>query len=270
MLQQNLKMKESKLFYLLKNLSKTEFKQFKKAVISPLFNSNSKVIQLFDLIKHQYPKFDNSQKTREALFSKLFPELPYNDLRLRRSFSDLTKVVERFMVFLEVEKNEARKEQLLIEAYGHGNLFAYFDRKTAEFSKNIENQTILNTADHHHLVDLKKGLYFHPQHNKYNLKDNTLADLADHLDAYYILFKLEINLAMKNSSRILNKTYPKRFFEICEQAEAKELLHENPLFNLYLLANQILQTPTLELFETYEALLFRHLAQLRPNDQRGF
>jgi len=60
-----------KLFLLLSSLSKEELKVLRKAVLSPLYNSNKKVVQLFELLRPKHPTFDASQKVKEDLLTLL-------------------------------------------------------------------------------------------------------------------------------------------------------------------------------------------------------
>jgi len=95
-----------KLFLLLSSLSKEELKVLRKAVLSPLYNSNKKVVQLFELLRPKHPTFDASQKVKEKLYKKLFPAEGFNDYKWRRVCSELTKVIEQTLIHIDTMEND--------------------------------------------------------------------------------------------------------------------------------------------------------------------
>ena len=258
-------MKETKLYYLLQHLTKTELKELGKAVSSPLFNTNPTVKLLFELLKKHHPHFEITSAVRIKTFHRLFPNQPYKDQKLRRLFSGLSKVVEQFYIHLELKQEAYKKKKLLSEAFGRRNMYKLFYKQSNELLDENDGQT--QDADFYlKKMSLLKKLYFHPQHDKYNLKDTTLEELSDSLDAFFALSKMQLAIASKNQMKILNQQFTLRFLSAIDLEVENGFLNEHPIFQLYANGLQILgKHPDID-FEKYEQLVFQHLKLLNAQD----
>ena len=98
-------MKGTKLFLLLGSISKEELSSLRKAVLSPSFNTNPSVVKLFDTLRKQYPHFDTSPRGKRKLYAKLFPKENYSDGKLRRLFTFLAQVVEKYLILQKISEN---------------------------------------------------------------------------------------------------------------------------------------------------------------------
>ncbi len=262
-------MKEPKLYFLLKNLSREEFKRLRKAVMSPIYTTNPKVISLFEGIRGQYPNFKYSNAMRTKLYTALFPNHPFNDQKLRRVFTDLTKVVEQFYVHLELEKQPFKKEKLLTQAYGNRNMYDLFKRRTHDMLEEIEKGPFRNADYFSEKMSLLKDLYSHPQHNKYDKNDETLEVFSDSLDGFYSLSKMRVGVALKNRMNILKGVYRLRFLEAVEKERKEGFLADNAVFQLYSLAIRLAENSSWEVFEQYELKLFADIKFLDEYDQKS-
>ena len=262
-------MKEPKLYFLLKHLSKEEFRRLRKAVKSPIYTTNPKVIALFESIRGQYPNFKNTSAMRAKLYAEVFPLVRYNDQKLRRVFTDLTKVVEQFYVHLELEKQQFKKEKLLTEAYGNRNMFDFFERRTNDLLEDLENQEFKNSEYFLKRMSLLKDLYSHPQHNKYDNNDEILEAFSESLDGFFSLSKMQAGVALKNRMKILKRDYRLRFLGAVEKERAEGFLAYNSVFQLYGLAVQLTENPSQEVFEQYELKLFEEIEFLDVYDQKS-
>ncbi|MDV7395044.1 hypothetical protein RZS08_26905, partial [Arthrospira platensis SPKY1] len=84
-------MQNLKLVSVLEQFSKVEQNRFRKYLCSPYFNANQDLIDLFDLIAGRAS--GNGEWTREELWARLNPDKPYDDVRMRKYFSDLLKLL---------------------------------------------------------------------------------------------------------------------------------------------------------------------------------
>ena len=98
------KVKGVKLFLILKGLSGHEIKELKKAVQSPLYNTNERLICLYEVLKKQHPIFPNTTTFKEKIFRRIFPTEAFNDQKLRRAFSQLREVTEQFLIHQQINK----------------------------------------------------------------------------------------------------------------------------------------------------------------------
>ena len=98
-------MKNNKLITLLLTFSKNDLLQFKKYLLSPFFNENEKIIQLFDLIQHKFLKDTKKQPSKQEIWLTLFGKKTYRDVQLRRLFSDLNQLANGFLAYQKYKNN---------------------------------------------------------------------------------------------------------------------------------------------------------------------
>lgn len=257
-----------KIFQLLAVLSKAELKLLRKAVQSPLYNTNPTVIRLFEVLRPLHPNFDDALKARQKLFKKLFPAEEYNDYKLRWHFSELTKVIEQLLLYLAQENDAFEKQKRLTEIYRNRNLHALFSKST----KNLLSQLAVNNRQqtdvrvHLHKVDLLSDAYFHPLYDKYAIKDDFLEQASESLEVYFATKKLWLTIALKNKEKLQRKTYQYNFLETITNNH--DLVNQNERLIAYSQVLKLLEdNPDFE-FEQYETYCFNTIAQLEKKDQQ--
>jgi len=100
---------------ILSSLTREELKSFRRFLVSPYFNRSQKVVKLYDRLIKFYPSFDNTAISKENLHKSISPELPYNEITMRRLLFDLQKLCEKFMSQVFLEKKQAETTLFAIE-----------------------------------------------------------------------------------------------------------------------------------------------------------
>lgn len=257
-----------KIFQLLHCLSKQELKLLRKAVLSPLFNTNEQVVKLFDLLNKQHPNFDDSLAAKRKLFKKLFPKKGFSEPKLRQLFSQLTKIIEQFLIHLEQQTQPLAQQQRLASIYNKRGLYSLYKKETAAVNRQLTQQETYSVNHHQQQFELWSMQYFHPAYNKYQLGDNKLNEVHGQLDIYYAIHKLRLVLASKSRAQVLQETPHLEFVDYLKAAQKNGFQQENILLNLYLQALALFEdTPDFE-FPTFEAQLFQYLPQFDLEDQQ--
>jgi hypothetical protein len=119
-------MLNSKLFHVLKTLSIKELKGFEKYLHSPFFNSNETMKLLFSLLEKYHPGYNNTELEREQLFKQLFPSDDFDEKKIRYAVSDLTKLLEDYLLLLEFRKENVLTKHFLLKSYSERNIEKYF------------------------------------------------------------------------------------------------------------------------------------------------
>lgn len=148
---------QSKAIDIVKSFNKKEISGFIKYLESPFLNSNKNLIMLFDGIKKYYPSFNSSKLTKESVFKNVYPGKPYDDLKLRKLFSDLYKESERFLVLSAADKNRTVFNKLLLEELDSRKLDNLFIPKMEQHSSYLDN-TYYKTDNMHYDYFLEKHL----------------------------------------------------------------------------------------------------------------
>lgn len=195
-------MKTSKLVNILQTLSKSEIRRFHDFVRSPYFNKNETVVRLFNLLADAHPDFSERKTKRERMFDHLFPDSVFDESKLRYPMSDLTKLLEEYLVWIEFSGNRTRKDHLLLQAFLHRNLHKYsqaiIDRSVEAVSDNPHrdiqyyyNMFVLET-DRYDDISSKRNVA---------VKTN-LQSIIQNLDSFYIINKLKFSAEIINHANV--------------------------------------------------------------------
>ncbi|MEO8666607.1 MAG: hypothetical protein ABI462_14030, partial [Ignavibacteria bacterium] len=82
---------------ILKTFSGEEVKLFEDFLNSPFHNKNTKVIQLFNLLKKFHPGYNDGKLSKENLFRELFGNVRFRGSYIGNLFSDLNILAEKFL-----------------------------------------------------------------------------------------------------------------------------------------------------------------------------
>lgn len=258
------------MFHLLSSLSEEEYKLLHKAVRSPIWNTNEHLHTLYTQLKPFHPKFDLSEKHYYRVYDKIFKQQEYDDYKLRRLFSELTKVVEHFLIYLEtLDSHKGRqKQRLLLRALGRRNVYPYFERGTLQVLDEVEAEPFLDVEHFQSLIGLHYGLYFHPLTNRHSKKNNHLHQLTESLDNYYVLAKLRIGSELKNREKMLNIRYKNRLEEVILGDVGEEMTNNSSVYQMYKLIYELFEEPaTIDVFDELKQLFNQNITALRKPDQ---
>jgi len=89
---------KKKTIEILKTFSKAEIDEFSRFLASPYFNENSKVTKLYEVISRFHPDYDSRFLTEDSVYKKVNPDLGFNKLTLKKMFSGLNNVLEKYIV----------------------------------------------------------------------------------------------------------------------------------------------------------------------------
>lgn len=131
---------ESKLAELLKTLNKQEFERLEKFVYSPFFNTSEQMIQLYGLLKTDYPVFKTLSKAK--IFSEFYPEEEYKDKKIRDLLSRMLELVQGYLAQLEFEKKVNVENTFVLNQFIERNLKKHYSSKLKDSEKNLRDQKI--------------------------------------------------------------------------------------------------------------------------------
>ena len=219
-------MHSSKLLKLIKTLSSEEMRWMAKFVRSPYHNSNKEVVGLFDYIRKYHPDCDSSKLSREATFKKIWPKETFNDRRLRVLMFRLSDLVEEFLMAEKLKKDKVQREKIMISAVGERRaLYDLFVKKSEVLLEQLEEQPYRDEAFYELQWQLKRDLLAHPELNRLEIKPNTLMDVMEELDTYYMIAKLGYSGDLLNRQNILNEKY-----DILLLDQLRKLANSSPKF----------------------------------------
>ncbi len=195
---------------LLKSLSKEEFRWFYKFIKSPYYNSNDRLIRLYELLRKYYPDFNQSSLTLEKLFVKLFPKETYDVQKMRFLFHHFANLVESFLVAEQMKKDEFLFKKTLTKSLGRINTYELFEKKTNELLGELEEAPYKDEFYFKNKEELNLQFYSHPATNRQKGGTGNLVAAMESLDGYFELSKVKLACAL----RAIQQTISTGDFEI--------------------------------------------------------
>jgi len=185
-------MKSSKLIRILRGLSKTEFKKFGDFVKSPYYNKSEKAVQLYDFLKDNYSEYEIDDIMKESIAEYVYPEAGYDEQKIRTLVSDFIKLIERFLIVIEEEKNEVFKKVQLIRALSDRNITQSFSMVLKE-TFNMQKAEFNRDEDYYF-----NQMYLELESLNFKFKRDETFDREDYnkitsnIDLFFIITKLNM------------------------------------------------------------------------------
>ncbi|MEL6865215.1 MAG: hypothetical protein AAFP19_12385 [Bacteroidota bacterium] len=265
-------MQQSKLVRLLKSLQEKEFKQLGKFLQSPFFNTRQELVRLYDyLVEHQtYPQFDQDIMDRERVFAHLYPDdKSFKSKKFRDTLSDLSLLVEEYIIQLELKYQNLPRQKLLIQALGRRNVYAYFVRYTNSLITSLKEKPIRDMHYYKDMLFLNQELFYHPNTPKLKPAVESIEAAMENLDNFYAMAKLRFGCELLNRQNTLSEETPILLFDAVQRMTEAKLVVDNPIFNIYLLIIRLRMEDHEEaVYQALKQLTFEHLDRIRDEEQR--
>ncbi len=251
---------ESKLVAtILKKLNKEDLPKISRFLKSPYLNSNKKVAQLFDLLRKEYPDFNNKNLTEEKLYKKLYPDRAFNEGVFRGLRTKLVKKIEAYFVLEELNQDENLQEELMGRAYANRGNYNQFLGKSKLAIQRISEKENKDILDYRSLLKINHDLFFHSETVRdKSLRNNCLDACMGYLDCFYFFSKVTYGLIVLNRNNLRKKQQEILLLSEAIQLGQQTPLNTNKLYNLYALANNIMLSPDQSAFRALKDFLFEN------------
>lgn len=208
-------MENSKLFNTLAVLNPNEFSKFGKLLRSNESLKAASFVKFYQYIKPYYPKFESSNLSKESIYEKLF-ESPKNADQRNRAFenkkvrklaSDLYRILEDFLIKLELENSPFQRNQLLSKALIRRGNDKYAQRIIQAEIKEREEEMHKFAMTYLELFLLKVNWFSSLKTFRFRSNEKSVEEIMLNLDLFY--FNTKINLAneLLNREKILENHY---------------------------------------------------------------
>lgn len=252
-------MLNSKLLQLYQSLSEEECIACAAFVRSSVFNQSKDVVLLWNFLQRQRKAQRINKLTKAQVFSFLFADAPYSDIKLRNLIRKLTKVIESFLIQHELQLNPIDREVFLNTIYRKRNLFDLFEKSGKRLAKILDQETERGSDYFLKQYHWRKQYYFHPRTIKDSQSVEQLRVAYQHLSQYFEIERLHMEVELRNQERIYAKMYDPTFFNTETSGSiASDLLQ---------LVSQLIQTQDLEIYNTLKTLFYENLEALSEGDR---
>ncbi len=256
---------KSRLYELFDTFPKKEIRNLGKFIASPFFNQRQHVIDLYYFLV--YCKFEKKKHpSKIQAFEKLFPSQEYDDHKLRLSMSLLLKVLEKYLIWQQVNKEAQHSKVKLAKAYRELNLSRHFIKTTSEIKLKQQDQLHRNADYYQSLyeVHLEEYLFLSRQSR---MEDLNLQHVQENLDIVYITSKLRQTCFMLSHQNIYKKEYDFGMLPpMIAYIEQQSYLDIPAISVYYYCYNALIQPKEYSYFEKFKTLFFQYQLHF-PQDE---
>ncbi|MEO1259845.1 MAG: hypothetical protein AAFZ15_13715 [Bacteroidota bacterium] len=175
------------------------------------------------------------------IFKKVFPKESYNEHKLRKYFSELTKYVQLFMAHRIFESNKKLVNEQTALYLNHQNNYHALEKYHRDAIRKNEENKIKGLKSYKQKSDLLHQLYFHPSFDKFPDGAEMLKANMESIDRELTLKKLFIACEAMNVSHFFNEEFaPSLLTEVQELVESF-CKGEHPVFKIFLNLSYLLQ-----------------------------
>lgn len=226
-------MRNTKLYSILEHFDKYEQNRLRKYLQSPYFNKNQTLVALFELLATDV----NSEKTkdfeRENVWKLLKLPPPYDDVRFRKYYSDLLKLVEGFLCQQIYESNPVQQAADLILAVGKKKMEKLYN-STMKTARRLSQDQPFRHSQHHlqqYLIEL--NYYYMMEYETKRGERTNVEEIANNLDAFYLAEKLRIYSSVLTQQHFVSQEYKVKLIdEIVEHLRYNDYL-DTPAVAVY-------------------------------------
>ncbi len=183
-------MLSKKLTVLIESFSVKELERLHKFINSPFHNENRELILLYEelFLFYQVDRNKDEVLLKKDIWVKIYKG-EYIDVKLRRLTSDMTRLIEKFIIFQELNNQKELNKILLLGGLKNRNLEKHF------YDVITKNKILsIGSSTDYHFEKLQTEILQHEFIDKHYPQSNNLDNLASadyHLDNYYIVKKLK-------------------------------------------------------------------------------
>ncbi len=216
-------MHNNKIYSVLQHFDKIEQNRLRKYVISPYFNKNQALIQLFERLLKEINKPNGQALTREKMWAELYPDKLYDDVRFRKLCSDLLKLVEGFLAQETFDRDSMYKANFLMEAVTRRKLDKLY-QTCINTTNRLSEKYPYRAADYYHHQYKFQAKRYELEFELQRTRKSNIDEIIQHLDNFYLSEKLKLTCDILSRKAFMARDYNNLFIE-----EITSLLKTNQL-----------------------------------------
>ena len=198
-------MKKSQLINILNTFSAKDIREMRKWLHSPAHNQRQDVIQLFEFFFEDNHLYKEEYLDKSTVSSWIFPKETYDDAKMRQVMFFLLKTVEEFLVYQEVNKDEANIKITLAKVYRKKKLDKLFSKSIKQVEQIQQNALFQNEKYLQNEYNLQNEKYVYQ--SRVNRISQNLQEVSDSLDISFLSGKLRQYCLMLSHQSVYQKEY---------------------------------------------------------------
>jgi len=218
---------KTKLVQILRKLEREEWKNLRKFLRSPYFNTNEKVVALADAIYKFHPEYDQKNCTQAYLFAKIFGKKSlYQEQKLAQLMTQLVKLVEKFLMQERFEKEEMMQQQIRLKCYDERQLDNFFFKEVEKQQTHWLLSEERNATFHQSMLLLNEAIFHHVSTKKAEPMLTSWVEGYTHFQRYVLWKTMDWGLMIENRQRLLGETHNTIFIDAILESQKEFIAHD--------------------------------------------
>lgn len=220
---------KSNLIKLLSKLDKSGFEKFGKFIVSPYFNSNKKLIDLYRILAGYFPDFNSLDLSKENIYRKLYGKEKVVYGTMYYLFSEMESLLEKFISLENLKPFTL--EMTFLDELTKMRLQNLFDERY----RKLKNKIIKHPDEYHLnkllLSEINRNNSFVKMEflTKKDLIKNDWTEPASELIKFFIKNSLRNILLLSNyNQNVYSKVHIPMLEETLKYAESVKLFNSDP------------------------------------------
>lgn len=224
-------MYESKLITILRSLNIEEKRKLRKWINSDFVNKNEDILLFFKFIDGR-KRLNSKSVTKEKAHDFLYPNTPFNDLRIRHLMWMSTEIVESFIIHLTIENELSLKEKLLSKYYFNKGLYTYANKIIENAIEDRKKVTIKNADFYRNSYEL--GYAFYDINSRNNrAEDFRINESIRSFTAYSIIEVLKSACAVNTIQKVMEVNTQQYLLQPILDMLPNSIFLELPIVRIY-------------------------------------
>ncbi len=220
-------MRNTKLYSILEYFDKQERARLRKFLNSPYFNKNQTLVALFDLLAADIQSDKKQRLEKEDVWILLGLEKEFDDVRFRKYYSDLLKLIEDFLRLQVYEADPVRQAADLIKAIGYKKMEKLYN-SAMKNARRLSTEQPYRHA-HYHLQQYLIELYYYKlmEFETRRSERANMEEISDNLDAFFLAEKLRLYASALTQQQYVAQEYRIKFMDeiLAYLRQSNEHLH---------------------------------------------
>ncbi|MEM6380070.1 MAG: hypothetical protein AAF705_17890, partial [Bacteroidota bacterium] len=261
-------MRDTKVYDLISHLDRREQSQCLRFIKSPYFNASKQLITLYNMIVKDINNDPVKPLTKEKAWKKLKPNQTYDDVRFRKFASDLSKLIESYLVQINLEENPFRWNLNLVESSEKRRIQKLYNSSIRRIKNASEDKNLEDADFYLEQYLIEKNIFEVMDSDTKRGKRANLEAISHNLDHFYIGQKLKLFCDAKSRQNIKEFSYDLNFqHEIIRYIERTPELP--PAIKVYYQIYLIYSKPEVEdNYYKLKELLNQHALKFDKKDAR--
>lgn len=249
------------------SLKPAERRLFSKFIVSPFFNQQSVLAQIWEHLLDRYETLDLLPE-KEELHTTIYPGKPYNDQQMRLSISRLYKSLLHFLAYQEATSNPAQLKLYEAKALHKKQLEKHFQRSLGQAQKQAKEEGYKNAEFWQFSFQLQLEQTRQISKTQYS-GEAALQQLSDTLDLAYLSAKLRHICLLLTHQKVFQSQFDIGLLpEILAYIKQQELLEEPAIACYFHYYHTLIQPENNTHFQAFKNSIFQYSQQFPPDEIR--